>query len=347
MIILKNIFFIVALLGLILVRNHEKVFLTLVFCTLVFIRTFVDIGSVVDLPNYYLGYCELSELPFQEVYNADLSIKAPEIGFRYLCKICAIIFGDFKGVLFVMAAFNIFAYLKISHQYSPYVLASVLLFLVGGYSQSIFVIRQHFAIAVTILSYPYIINRDWKKYLLCMAIAFLFHQSSLIFLPVYWLYGIKNSKVYFSSVLLLCIVLAYSSYILFDFFSDTLIGYSHYIESKGSNLVGLFISLLYLLVYVVVLKKSVMNEGVNRLVFTLLLINVCMKLFGWQFTAISRLMAYFGVITVVAVPLTMKYMKNNVIRYSFLITVLAFQYYLVFYGTNAEECYGGLKLLFR
>lgn len=47
-------------------------------------------------------------------------------------------------------------------------------------------LRQVIGCTIAWLSIQYIIKRDWKRFLLVMFIAYSFHNSALIFLPMYW-----------------------------------------------------------------------------------------------------------------------------------------------------------------
>lgn len=55
-------------------------------------------------------------------------------------------------------------------------------------------IRQSVAVAIVFYSYKYIKNRNKKKYLTTIFIAYLFHSTALFILPQYFLYRLKLSK---------------------------------------------------------------------------------------------------------------------------------------------------------
>ena len=313
----------------------NNVVYVLLFLFIVFAKVFVDINALPDLDHYFNGYRELSRVNWWKVPSYDLTfLKCPEIGFRYILRIGSW-FGDFKWSLFIIAVVNTFAYIHIAKKYSPYVMISLVIFLLGSV-QSFFVLRQHLAIAVTILSYPYIINRDWKKFLLLMFLAFSFHQTALAFIPVYYLYGIKDNKKLIAFLLVASAVLALSFAFIFNYFASSLIGYEGYIDSNESNMTTLMISACYLFTYVFFVREKVFAEGANRLVFILLALNFIIMLVGYTFSGINRLMMYYTVVTILSVPLTMKYIKQPVTRNVFCAVVLLILVYIFCNGSNAE-----------
>lgn len=78
----------------------------IVFLSLVFLKTFVDINSLPDLEYYQSGYLELMDVPWLQVPTYWLyTLKCPEMGFRYLLKFASFL-GSFRWLLFFIALVN-------------------------------------------------------------------------------------------------------------------------------------------------------------------------------------------------------------------------------------------------
>lgn len=320
-------------------QGQEKIAFPIVLVILVCTKTFVDIYALPDLDYYLAGCNELGTCGWFEVPVYQLvELKCPEVGFRYILKIGAWL-GSFRWSLFIIAVVHAIAYIKISKKYSPYVIISLIIFLLGSV-QSFFVLRQHLAIAITLFSYPYVINRDWKKFFLFMLLAFSFHQTALVFVPVYFLYGIESHRKLNILVLLVFVVLYASFLFIFNFFATNFAGYESYVDIDDGNITTLIVSVCYLVSYVFFLRKEVYADGINRLVFILLVFNFIVMSAGYTLSIVNRLVMYYSVVNILSVPITMSYIKNPVIRYAFCTTILCLLIYQFCSGSNAEYLNG-------
>lgn len=308
----------------------------LVFLVLVIAKTFIDINALPDLPHYFAGAQELSNVKWWDVPTYNLTfLKCPEIGFRYILRIGGWL-GDFKWSLLLISIIHTFAYINLAKKYSPYVFVSLCMFLIGDCLQSFFVLRQHLAIAFVILSYPYIIKRDFKKFVIFMILAFSCHQTALVFVPIYFIYGIREKRKLNVLFIIIFIILSVSFSLIFNYFATSLVGYESYMESRDGNLTTFFISMCYLFTYVYFLRNDVYIDGIYRLVYILLVLNFIIMVAGYSFGGINRLMMYYTVGNILAVPLTMKHIKYPLIRYGYCCIVLSMLVLVLFYGSNSE-----------
>lgn len=307
----------------------------IVMAVMLYSKTFVGIYDLPDIEYYFAGYEELGQVGWLEIPTYRMiELKCPEIGFRYILKIGSWL-GSFHWSLFIIAFVHVVAYIKLSRRYSPYVTISLIIFLLGSV-QSFFVLRQHLAIAITLFSYPYIINRDWKRFFILMLLAFSFHQTALVFIPVYFLYGVSNNRNLNILLLLTYFVIYVSFVFVFNFLASTLVGYESYIDLNDGNLTTLIISACYFGSYVLFLKKEVYNDGINKLIFILLSFNLMVMMVGYSFSAINRLMMYYTVVNIISVPITMTYIKRPIVRLMFCAVILLILFYQFSSGTNAE-----------
>lgn len=54
-------------------------------------------------------------------------------------------------------------------------------------------IRQGIATAICLYSVRYVLDRKFWKFMLCLVIAYQFHQSSMVFFLAYWLVRVRIS----------------------------------------------------------------------------------------------------------------------------------------------------------
>lgn len=330
------LFVIIVILDWIYPTNQQNRYLIVVLSIMVIVRTFVDISSVPDLDKYFSGFLEIKDIPFLDVGTAWLyTLKCPEIGFRYLLKLCSYVFS-FRFVLFIIAVLSIIPYYKLIKAYSPFIVVSIIIFYLETYLQSVFVLRQHLAIAITLLAYPAILRRDFRRYCFFCVLAFTMHQSAIIFFPVYFLYGIRNRKVLMGTLFVLGVVVPLLITTIFSYFIDSFVGYDSY-QDNVANLTSLFISLSYFISYIFFVKNDILSDGINKLIFVLLATENIILLGAWSMGGVNRLLLYFSVVNLLSVPITMNYISNRLIRGLFCFTIVALLLYITLFGNSTES----------
>lgn len=316
-------------------RSIINLYLIVSFIQLAFIRTFVDIHSVPDLENYIDTFNYLKNNPVSSLF-VTTGEKTNELGFRLLMWIVGALGGTFRLFLFVVASIYLYFYRTAIKKYSPSVILSVLFLLLTSFNQSIYILRQHLAMAVLLLSYDYIIERKIFKYLFTCLVAVLFHTSALVWIPVYFIYGIKNKIALVSLIVVVGGVLSlYWQELLVYVGSDLLIGYASYLDSDiVSNSVGAFISLSYLVIFLVLMRKNAFSDGINRLLLITCSFALILTIIGIGFNPTSRLALYFASSQFLLIPIIIKKVKGFVLKGGIIIVIGALQYYITFMGTK-------------
>lgn len=147
-----------------------------------------DVGTDY-FPTYYTGFYRI--LTRKMVDNF-------EIGYILFNKLIQI-FTDNVFVLFFLTSilFIMFTFKGIYNLSINIPLSIVLLLLTRYFFISMNGVRQFISLAILLCSIKYIIERDLKKYLFFMLLAFLFHYTSILFIPCYFLCRLKISKLKF------------------------------------------------------------------------------------------------------------------------------------------------------
>jgi len=111
-----------------------------------------------------------------------------ELGYTSLYIFTKSIFNSFQFQLLVFSILSITLLQNITLKQSPYPLMSIFLYICFFYFFMIMgQMRQGLSIIILYYSYQYILKNNFKKFILIVCIASLFHLSSLIFLPSYFL----------------------------------------------------------------------------------------------------------------------------------------------------------------
>lgn len=344
-VLIFNFIFIFTL-GLILKANTQEskgrinTFVVLSFVSSFIIHAFVDPMSVSDLPAYGDAFVECISLPFYRLKDA-LWAGSMEIGFLWYMKFLSLISDDFIIVLIVSSLIMLCCYYRTILTYSPYTYVSILFILVTVFDQSIFVLRQHLAMALLTLSWDSIINKNYRRFGAYIIIAFLLHRSSLVFIPLFFLYNIENKKKYITALLISCLVFAVSYFALLQYFASLMerdyTGYLNNVRYEGANYVdfilmsGLFISMILFM------KSAVFERGINRLLLSITSLAVIGTFFGVGNSSTGRLFFYYTSIPFILVPNIMKYINNKIVRVGFAICYIGVYVYISYLGSSTKN----------
>lgn len=167
------------------------------------------------------------------------------------------------------------------------------------------ILRQSISFYIFLLSIKYI-NVNWKKYLIYILVAFCFHTSSLIFLPLYFVLKSTFRKWQIILMLLLHIL---TMFIHFSFVSNLLELLSNYFpelvfvqkiylyssELEGGNslsLVGVLYS-IYLFLVLINYKDYISNNGSFKIYVNLFFIFILVNIFFSDSKDIADRFSYF------------------------------------------------------
>lgn len=284
-----------------------------VYCDVFNIIKNTDINNVL---NWNLGY--KIEIGYR-LYNKLLALVCSHPFFFYLCNALIILAGPFV----------------IINRYSNWKSISVLLFFLFGYLSGLGLIRQYMAYSIIYFSLPYIINRDWKKFFLVLFVAFSIHNSSVVFLVIYLLYGLSGKKFWILlSLSFLFVLVSFSSL-------QTFVGedYETYLNSSYTT-IGLFVAMAVIVfTRIIVMKGQFLSRGVSKLLSIISLMALICSLYGCLLPGMwYRLIGYFSIITVViTLPNTIKYMNNNIQKKVFILIFLFIYIYMFYVGIQNSE----------
>ena len=172
----------------------------------------------VDLEEYQILYNCFSENTLWEIIkgfrlfaNTDV-LFGRESGYVLLNWICGNLGLSFHTFLILQSAICVTSLCFFIKRYSkiPW-LSFALIIALGLYTYMFCILRQAFAVAILYFAFPYIKNRNFIKFLLCICAASLFHVVSIAFLPLYWIANItvtvKNISILIGVSLSLPLVL--------------------------------------------------------------------------------------------------------------------------------------------
>lgn len=172
--------------------------------------------------------------------------------------------------------------------------------------------------AIFFVSFPFLINKNFIKYLLVCIIASFFHISSLFMIPFYF---IVNSKLKLEFKLILIFIssllLSRTAINLLAEENEKYAGYSTASDNAGGLIILLFYFVIFILLYLVKKKISINNKEFH----TLFYFYSCGIFFilGISFLQTNpsgpqRLLSYFILALIFLIPIVLKNLNNKIIN---------------------------------
>ena len=233
-----------------------------------------------------------------------------EYGYRLYNKVVSFFSTDGQAITVANSLMIFLLLSKLLKTQSAYAFLSIWLYItLGTFQTQMNMSRNAIAILICYLGLRYIEKRNPVKYLLCILIATLFHSSSILFFPFYWLVDrIRLTPRILRWILIVAIALGFS----FSVFKPLLVsrlpfGFGRYFgndtQKFSSLLVGVFHVLLLLQTWLLTehtqRKAAVQDERVGMWMFVGDVFFFCV---GYDIAAASRMAALFGPYLMVLIP---------------------------------------------
>ncbi|PEJ58462.1 capsular biosynthesis protein [Bacillus sp. AFS002410] len=272
-----------------------------------------------------------------EMYNFswDYVLSQKDIGFGILQMILKHYSDDPQIMIFTTALITNVLIVTILYNYSKIFEISMYVYITGGlFLVSMNGIRQVLAAAIAFTGIKFLMDGNWKRYILIILFASLFHQSALILIPLYFIVRFKAwSKVTIALVLLsIVIVIGYSQFssILFSAIQETQYGgYQNFNEGGASS--------IRVIVNAVPLCLAFMGRDKLREIFPKSDIVVNMTLLGFIFMLIAtqnwifaRFSIYFDLYQLILISWIIMLFKDKdkkLVYYGILVFYFMYYYY--------------------
>ena len=299
-------------------NNHPKTCLLLTLLLVTYLTIFIglrDFGVGTDTMVYVDMYWDWGNYvhSIRDFSNFDYVSNA----FLLLSVIGHIISNDHQILLFLTAltinlstfiALYIANYKELRINWIIYIFIWQFLFM----NTSMNAMRQDCAQGFALLSVVLFFKRKWIYALICFFIAYEFHSTVLILLPIVGCYyldmfcGPKKRNVYTIIGLLFLVAVMFSIFKYLDWFIsngyindhfDTYTDNSHF---EGGNLFGvsyIAMTVLYIYVCVYLRKRNLISDSSNYLLITLYGLSFVLRLSAYSLVYVSRLSAYYNYIS--------------------------------------------------
>lgn len=162
-----------------------------------------------DFQNYYPWF---EELP--TIWNVNnffkLFTESYEPGFVLFTILCKSIIPNYFCWIFVCSLIDILILKKVFKEYSVNVcLSFAIYFAIGAIIMEFNLMRNIKAILILMLALKYIRKRKMLKYFFYVYLATLFHVTSIIFIPLYFVLDKKIPKLVLLGIFIICIAVLF------------------------------------------------------------------------------------------------------------------------------------------
>ncbi|MDE5909704.1 MAG: EpsG family protein [Lachnospiraceae bacterium] len=309
----------------------------------VFLLLFGVAACRLNVGNDYAKYVE-----FMHLVNCDAFVPT-EFGFNWVVKVLYGISG-YENYLLVFAFFAFFTILlfliAIYRQADSFAFSFFLFMAFGYYFQSFNTVRYYLALAIAVAAIPYVLRREWVKFIFLVLLGATLHKSVLVVLPLYVLASWSWKKWQLAIAAVFCSTFFFMQdfylkavIFLYPTYEDT-----EYLEG-GTSLVNIARCLAVLILSFICYKKTVKDSRRNRFYFYLNLGALVMYVCCSFLPIISRIGYYLTITHIFFLPALLSGIENKKVRKLFTAGVIgaAVLYFAIFILMKAGN--DGLRIL--
>lgn len=277
-----------------------------------FLVLFAVSACRLNVGNDYAKYVE-----FMHLVNCDAYVPT-EIGFNTIVKIIYGISG-FENFLLVFAFFALFTVLlflaAIYKQADSFGFSFFLFMAFGYYFQSFNTVRYYLALAIALYAIPYVLKKEWGKFILLVLLGATLHKSLLVVLPLYFLASLNWKKWQLALAALFCTTFFFLQdfylrvvVILYPTYEDT-----EYLEG-GTSYVNIARCLAVLVLALFCYRKVIKDNLRNRFYFYCNLGALVMYVCCSFLPIISRIGYYLTITHIFFLPTLMESIENRKLK---------------------------------
>lgn len=292
----------------------------------IFILLFAVSALRLNVGNDYATYCEYFHLIRCKLTTE--TIVPTEPGFNLVCLIIYFISGCTENYLLMFAVFGgvtIFLFVKAMSQQSDWFFLSFFLFIsFGYYFQSFSTIRYYLVLAMAVAAIPFVLSKQWFKFILVILLGAFFHKSLLLVLPLYFLTQINWKKYQLAIIAVLCASLVYFKPWLMKLFLILYPTYegTEYLETGSISWINVIRCAGVLVLALLLYKKAVKDDRRMKFYFycnlEALAVYLCLSFLPF----VSRIGHYLSITQILFIPALIKRIENKKLRRLLLVGVL-------------------------
>src|SRR5690625_2426648 len=277
--------------------NLKKFFIIMLSVQLILILSLRHRSVGVDVTSYLNFFQNITpSFDFQEFMDHRF-----ELGYKLVNKMLSIITMNEQIFLAVMAVLCIIPVGRFVYKHSKMPFLSLGLYIsFNFYAFTFSGLRQGIAYGIILISYDFIVKRKLYKFVICVLIASLFHQSALIFLPAYFLAKIEINKKSATLFIIIISILFLLRKPIYDVIIQNIYPRYEIVESNAINwmMLGIIIIILGLIFY----KRVIAVSSQANSIYVFIIIGVSLMMFATVGTNAMRMADYYYIFIILFIP---------------------------------------------
>lgn len=268
-----------------------------------------------------------------EFYNSEFylnnHIRETELGYSYFNNFFN--YFGFSYQMYIALIAGIFV-ISISHLYHSYsrnmILSFYLHITIGLFAISMSGLRQTIAIALSMLAFTFLVKRKHILYFFIVGLAYLFHNSAIVFLTLYFLREIritkKNGFIFLSLCLMLFVFKSEIATIIQKMSPEKYLRYSDY--TVNINPLVIIVMIAIPLTCLIFWPNDIANDNkyhrIMSIFFVMSCANFVVYFFASEIPLFERLSLYFIVFNTILIPNIISDISNRHIKTLALLTCI-------------------------
>lgn len=293
-------------------------------CILIGIQLFVisaiRVDTGFDFDDYKNIFLEISNLSIKDFLTFPI-----EKGYELLNAIIAVFTQNFQWVVIITSFLTIFLLTIVIYQYSKYYTLSFLLYIPFFYFFTLSGIRQGLALSISLISFRFLKEKKFFKYLLVILLAASFHYTALVMIPAYFVLNIKLDWKRMSVIGALAFLVYLFTEKIFLLMTRLIPKYAGYgteagIEQylNGQSWKSMAICLLIFVLMLLFHSRMEEKDSRNSVYLNISFISVLISLFQTKVGVLDRFPYFFNIYMIFSLPMLIdcidKKFLNDLVR---------------------------------
>jgi len=311
------VLFTVILLAFVAQRSRSKalynLYISLIFLTLVLFSGLRNRSVGTDTGMYVGRFLRLNS----DIASLINNSSRIEIGYRFLELLAYKISDNYISLLLFIAFVTLYFQIRGIYRLSVDPLISIFILITFGIYTYVFNgARQAIAAAIYLYALYYLVKGNFKKYLLWILLAFLFHKSVIIMIPMYYLFRKRFNFKLLSLIIIatVVIIIFFSKILNFGVFINENYRAYQNIEDQGGK--SLTLAYVLLSVFFIAIRNRIKLKFIKAydIYLNMFLIGTIIFLvvfFTGSYIEITRIAFYFILSSIFIWPIIFKSLKQN------------------------------------
>lgn len=281
-------------------------------CTMLSIMAGLRASNVgADTHNYQNFFTWIASIPFDQVAQADTVLwnsQGTEVTYKFFNKIISLLSSNPQAITLACSVFlGVGLYLLAVRQSQDPWLSLFLYVTMGLFQTAMNIAPSCLAALYAFIGFEFIEKRNFKLFLLCVAVGCIFHYSGLLFIPLYFL---AKVRIDLKKVLIALVLLFVTAQVVYPMVVNLLslvvpARWMQYLAVDRFNVSQLMVWAFYAFIFLVSAfmagraDKDSSQESVANLMFLLIGAAYALTMCSVSF---SRIAILFAPYLIVAVP---------------------------------------------